>query len=65
MTERQRNYLEVIEVKVKSVFAYEFTRVYGATGYLDSTNFTNVIRHTEILQKAEVQKNPAFSMKHI
>ena len=50
-------YIELIEVTVKSVYSYEFTRAYGATGYLDPDNFTDVTIHTDIMQKAETQKN--------
>lgn len=50
-------YLEIIEVSVKSVYAYEFTKQYGPAGYLDATNFTDAKRHQEIIDKAEHQKN--------
>lgn len=50
-------YIELIEVTVKSVYSYEFTRVYGATGYLNPRNFTDASIHADIMQKAEVQKN--------
>lgn len=50
-------YLEVIEVKMKSVYVYEFTKVHGPTGYLDESFFTNKIKHREILDKANQQKN--------
>ena len=49
-------YLEVIEVQMKSVYAYEFTKVHGPTGYLDETFFTNKAKHKEIIDKAEQQK---------
>lgn len=49
-------YIELIEVTVKSVYSYEFTKAYGATGHLNSANFTDVARHTQIMQKAEEQK---------
>lgn len=49
-------YLEVIEVQMKSVYAYEFTKVYGPTGYLDHSFFTNQNKHKEIIAKAEQQK---------
>ena len=49
-------YLEVIEVKMKSVYVYEFTKVHGPTGYLDESFFTNKIKHREILDKANQQK---------
>lgn len=50
-------YIEIIEVTIKSVFSYEFTKIYGASGYLDSANFTDIGKHTDIMQKAEAQKN--------
>ena len=50
-------YLEVIEVHVKSVYVYEFTRAHGPTGYLDQTFFSNKNKHKEILDKANQQKN--------
>ncbi|MGM9641240.1 MAG: Abi family protein [Faecousia sp.] len=49
-------YLEIIEVTVKSIYSYEFTKVYGATGYLDASHFTDPIKHREILSKSEAQK---------
>ena len=50
-------YLEIIEVQLKSVHAYEFTKVNGSTGYLDANNFTNPDVHQRLLDKAEGQKN--------
>lgn len=49
-------YIELIEVAVKSVYSYEFTSVYGATGHLNPANFTDVSIHANIMQKAESQK---------
>lgn len=49
-------YLEIIEVAIKSVYSYEFTKRYGATGYLDSSHFTNEEKYNEIIDKAEKQK---------
>jgi len=49
-------YIEIIEVTVKSAYSYEFTKVHGPTGYLDNTHFSNAIKHTEIINKAEQQK---------
>lgn len=28
-------YIEIIEVEFKSIYAYEFTKVFGSTGYLN------------------------------
>lgn len=50
-------YLEVIEVQMKSVYVYEFTKVHGPTGYLDESFFTNKAKHKEIIDKANQQKN--------
>lgn len=49
-------YLEVIEVQMKSVYVYEFTKVHGPAGYLDESFFTNKTRHKEIIDKANQQK---------
>lgn len=49
-------YIEIIEVTFKSFYAYEFTQVHGATGYLNSAFFSNTAKHHEILQKSETQK---------
>lgn len=49
-------YIEIIEVQMKSVYAYEFTKVHGPTGYLDDSFFTNKDKHKEIINKAEQQK---------
>lgn len=49
-------YIDVIEVTVKSIYAYEFTRRHGGTGYLDSRYFTDSVKYKEIMDKAEKQK---------
>lgn len=49
-------YIEIIEVTFKSIYAYEFTKIHGPTGYLDSSFFSDVSRHKNILQKSESQK---------
>ncbi len=49
-------YIEEIEITVKSIYAYEFTKVHGATGYLDSENFTDLERYQKTINKAEQQK---------
>ncbi len=54
-------YLEVIEVEMKSVYAYEFTKIHGPAGYLNASFFTNRTRHEEIIQKAELQKSQRLS----
>lgn len=50
-------YIELIEVTVKSIYSYEFTKVYGVTGYLNAANFNDATVHADIMQKAETQKN--------
>jgi abortive infection bacteriophage resistance protein len=49
-------YIEIIEVKMKSIYAYEFTKVHGAMGYRDHTFFSNQQKHKDILLKADGQK---------
>ena len=49
-------YIEIIEVKFKSIYSYEFTKICGAIGYLNSSNFTNDLKYSEIIHKAEQQK---------
>lgn len=49
-------YIEIIEVAVKSIYSHEFTKVHGATGYLDASHFSNPAKHADILAKAEAQK---------
>lgn len=49
-------YIEIIEVTVKSVYSYEFTKIHGPVGYLDSGHFSNVDKHSAIVEKAEKQK---------
>lgn len=50
-------YLEIIEVKFKSIYAYEFTKAHGPTGHLDKQNFTNEQKYNDIIDKSELQKN--------
>ncbi len=49
-------YLEVIEVQMKSIYAYEFTKVHGPLGYLNADFFTGKAKHKEIIAKANQQK---------
>ena len=51
------HFIECIEVTFKSVYAYEFTKVFGPTGYLDASHFSDAAQHTNTLQKIETQKN--------
>lgn len=49
-------YLEIIEVSIKSVYAYEFTKVHGPTGYLDEHNFTNSTTYHKTINNANTMK---------
>lgn len=49
-------YIEIIEVTIKSIYAYEFSKKYGPTEYLNNCHFTNPVKHAEIINKAEQQK---------
>ena len=48
-------YIEKIEVSIKSIYAYEFSRAYGPLGYLDSNLFSNKKKYAEIINKANSQ----------
>ena len=41
---------------MKSIFAYEFTKIHGSTGYLNAAFFTDKVKHREIISKANQQK---------
>lgn len=49
-------YIETIEVKLKSVFVHEFSKIYGPEGYLDPRNFTDPLKQQEIIAKTEKLK---------
>ena len=49
-------HIEIIEVKMKSVYAYEFAQMYGCLGYRDESLFTNADQHGRVLGKAEDQR---------
>lgn len=51
------HFIECIEVSIKSIYAYEFARVYGPTGYLDAAHFTDAAQYASILRKIDEQKN--------
>ena len=42
------HHIETIEVQIKSIYTYEFTRVYGPFGYLNSKNFTDQLKHKKL-----------------
>lgn len=50
-------YIEKIEIKFKSIYAYEFTKLYGATAYLNISNFTNEEIYKKIINKSNDLKN--------
>ena len=50
------NYIEIIEVKIKSIYSYEFSQIYGPLGFFNQDNFTNPERYSKILVKGEEQK---------
>jgi len=49
-------YLEIIEVRFKSVYAYEFTQLHGPTGHLEANNFSNPDKHKDLINKAKMQQ---------
>lgn len=49
-------YLEIIEVQMKSIYAYEFTKIHGPVGYLDTSFFTDSKKHKEIRKGIAYQK---------
>lgn len=51
------HFLECIEVSIKSIYAYEFSKVYGPTGYLDSRHFTDKNQYANTLNKINEQKD--------
>lgn len=51
------SYLDIIEVTFKSIYAYEFSKLYGPMGYLDEKNFTDPTRFHSTINKVEDQKN--------
>lgn len=50
-------FLEIVEVKFKSIFAYEFSKIYGAAGYLDEQNFIDSEKYKKVLKKVEEQRD--------
>ena len=50
------NYINKIEVAFKSIYSYEFTKVYGPLGYRTSAYFSNDTEYERIIAKAEDQK---------
>lgn len=54
-------YLEIIEVTLKSIYAYEFSYKYGPYGYLDVLNFTDENIYRTTIAKSEKQKERNLS----
>ena len=54
-------HLDTIEVKIKSVYAYDFSEKYGGMGYRNSINFTNNKDYLDIVGKADSQKEKNLS----
>ena len=48
------HHIETIEVQIKSIYAYEFTKVYGPLGYLDAANFSNQAKHKDLLTISDI-----------
>lgn len=48
-------YLEIIEIKIKSIYTYEFTKKHGGIGYLDSSRFFCNVTYNSIMHKANDQ----------
>lgn len=55
------NYINKIEVTVKSIYSYEFTKTHGPTGYRTSVYFSNLKEYARIINKAEEQKERRHS----
>ena len=49
-------FIDIIEVKIKSIYAYEFTKKYSPTEYLKDNHFTAKEEHKRIIEKAMEQK---------
>lgn len=50
------HFIDCIEVSLKSIYAYEFSKVYGPTGYLDASHFTDAVQYKSTIDKIEAQK---------
>ena len=57
------HHIETIEVQIKSIYAYEFTKVYGPLGYLDAANFSKHAHHMESADNANHQKRQRLSLE--
>ena len=55
------NYINKIEVTVKSIYSYEFTKIHGPIGYRTSAYFSSLKEYSRIINKAEDQKERRHS----
>lgn len=56
-------FLEIIEVKFKSIYVYELCKKYDSTSYLDSTFFIDEKIHVDIITKIEKQKKVSLDQE--
>lgn len=54
------------EISMRSYIAYEFSNKYGALGYMESSNFSNVVYHAAFLAKLseEISKSDDVFVSH-
>ncbi len=55
-------YIQMIEVRFKSIYVYEFSKTYGEYAYLDVKYFADVDKYKQIMIKSEEQR--VKSLKH-
>ena len=48
--------IEKIEIKLKSIYAYEFAKEFGPNAYIDSGLFIDNLKYDKIIEKVEEQK---------
>lgn len=49
-------FLEIVEVKIKSLYIHEFSKKYGPFGYMDYRNFSNNNLYFKVLRKVKASK---------
>lgn len=47
--------IEIIEVNIKSIYAYEFSKAFGGLGYLEPIHFSDIKKYKRILCKGDDQ----------
>ena len=61
-------YLLTIEIQIKSIYAYEFTKIHEPTDYLKEELFSDKNRYADLMKRAEAQKtkrlNQEIYLKH-